>query len=352
VTTGLLREWHRDPQAAMETYRILSDASPVEPPSTGLLEWGGFMGPDEATLYEETAQALEEALGSGELDLGGGEFATAQIAVTERFLGTPRPDLGGRAPVDVIRRERVETWARGASEPSRRMRESVVDQLVDPPPPTPETCARAVEPRRWFLGRAEHGIELTKTGALGRAFVREAVERYPDWWDTPIVGPPYQEAEVRALADLDEFLRGSRLVRRHKGRLKATRLGHEALADPVRLWALTVEGLIPPAGFGGAVQELVAAALLAAPGEVPMAEIAGRVHTAIVADGWVSEGEPPPPGAVENEAWDLVNVCRTLQLLRLVGEWPGRGLVLEESGRLTLRHALHARAARARHEPI
>jgi hypothetical protein len=83
-----------------------------------------------------------------------------------------------------------------------------------------------------------------------------------------------------------------------------------------------------------------------------MAEIAGRVHTAIVADGWVSEGEPPPPGAVENEAWDLVNVCRTLQLLRLVGEWPGRGLVLEESGRLTLRHALHARAARARHEPI
>lgn len=348
VTISLLHQWQRDPAAAMETYRLLSEASPVEPPSTTLLEWGAFMGPDEATLYEETAQALEEALGSGELDVDEDGFAGAQIAVTERFLGTPRRDLDGRAPVDVIRRERVETWARRGSEPSRRIRESVVDQLVDPPPPTAETCVQAVEPLRWLLERAEHGIELTKTGALARAFVREAVERHPDWWDTRIVGPPYQEAEVRALADLDEFLRGFRLVRRHKGRLKATRLGHQALADPVRLWALTVEGLIPSAGFGGAVQDLVAAALLAGTDAMTMADIAGRVHTAVVADGWASEGEPPPPEAVEAQAWELVNVCRTLDLLRLAGEWPARALVLGEPGHATLRHALHARATRAR----
>lgn len=352
VTTTLLHEWYRDARGAMETYRLLREVSPVEPPSTRLLEWGAVMGVDEATLYEETAQALEEALGSGELDLDKAEFASAQIAVTERFLDTPRPDLDGNAPVDVIRRERLEAWARGASEPSRRIRESVVDQLVDPPPPTRETCARAIEPLRWLLAQAEHGIELTKTGALARAFVRKAVERYPDWWDTPVVGPPYQEAEVRALADLDELLRGFRLVRRHKGRLKATRLGHQALAEPVHLWALTVEGLIPSTGFGGAVQELVAAALLADPGPTTMAHVTGRVHAAIVADGWASGGEPPQPREVGNEAWVLVNVCRTLGLLRLVGKWPARTLVLEESGRMTLRHALHARATRARHSII
>jgi hypothetical protein len=349
ATRDLLQRWHRDPQAAMETYRELSEASPVEPPSTGVLEWGAFMGPGEAELYEATAEALEEALSSGELGASREVFTDAQVAVVERFLLTPSPRFGGAAPAHVIGRERVESWARGASEPSRRLREAVVDLVADPPPPVPELCAHAVEPLHWLLERAEHGIELTKTGALARAFVREAVERYPDWWDTRVVGPPYQEAEVQALASLDQLLRESRLVRRHKGRLKATRLGHEAVADPLCLWTMSIGRLIPPTGFGAAVQELTAAALLAGARETPMATITGQVCAAIVADGWNAEGDPPQPREVDYEVWELVNRCRTLGFLRLVGEWPDQALVLEEPGRVTLRHTLHGRATRARH---
>lgn len=90
-------------------------------------------------------------------------------------------------------------------------------RLVVSPYPSPvaaEAARAAVAPALWLLERAHDGIALTQTGALDRALVREAVERWPTWWDTGLFGPPNREDEVTPLHELHGLLRDLRLVRR------------------------------------------------------------------------------------------------------------------------------------------
>ena len=64
--------------------------------------------------------------------------------------------------------------------------------------PSRKEAEAAVEPLLWLLGRLVDGVRLTQTGALPRALVREAVERYPDWWDAELLGSPHREATALA----------------------------------------------------------------------------------------------------------------------------------------------------------
>ncbi|MGH3026007.1 MAG: hypothetical protein ACRDLR_06140, partial [Gaiellaceae bacterium] len=57
-------------------------------------------------------------------------------------------------------------------------------------------AAEAIEPLLWLLDELAQGVKLTHTGALPRALVRAAVERYPDWWDTQTVGHPYPRSRA------------------------------------------------------------------------------------------------------------------------------------------------------------
>lgn len=87
-------------------------------------------------------------------------------------------------------------------------------------------------PALWLLTvAAGEGAPLTQTRALARAVVREAAERWPDWWDTEAVGPPHQEAELAPLELLHDGLRRLRLVRRRGSLLLATVRGKALAAD-------------------------------------------------------------------------------------------------------------------------
>lgn len=98
-------------------------------------------------------------------------------------------------------------------------------------------------PPLWLLTLAAcEGVPLTQTHALARAVVREAAERWPGWWDTEAVGPPYQEAELAPLELLDEGLRRLRLLRRRGDRLLATVRGKALAGDePALLRALAAD---------------------------------------------------------------------------------------------------------------
>jgi hypothetical protein len=72
----------------------------------------------------------------------------------------------------------------------------------------------ATAPARWLLDAAAGGVALTQTNALARAVVREAAERWPDWWDAELFGAPHREADLAVLSALHEGLRRLRLVRR------------------------------------------------------------------------------------------------------------------------------------------
>ena len=72
-------------------------------------------------------------------------------------------------------------------------------------------------------GSSPLASKLTQTGALPRVLVRAAVERYPDWWDTATVGPPYQKAELHPLCVLHDFIDQLRLARRQRSILQQRR---------------------------------------------------------------------------------------------------------------------------------
>jgi len=117
----------------------------------------------------------------------------------------------------------------------------------------------ATAPARWLLEAAAGGVALTQTNALARAVVREAAERWPDWWDAELFGAPHREADLAVLSALYEGLRRLRLVRRRGRRLYATARGRELSRDPATL--LTV--LATDLGAGDPFTEAVAAAVTA-----------------------------------------------------------------------------------------
>ncbi len=99
-----------------------------------------------------------------------------------------------------------------------------------------QMAAAATAPARWLLEMASaDGVPLTQTNALARAIVREIAERWPDWWNAELFGPPHREMDMPLLEELREGLKRCRLVRRRGRMLLITPRGRKLAADPVAL---------------------------------------------------------------------------------------------------------------------
>ena len=99
-----------------------------------------------------------------------------------------------------------------------------------------ELAAAATAPARWLLKMASaDGVPLTQTNALARAIVREIAERWPDWWNAELFGPPHREMDMPLLEELRDGLKRRRLVRRRGRKLLITPRGRKLAADPLAL---------------------------------------------------------------------------------------------------------------------
>src|SRR5213592_3922180 len=97
----------------------------------------------------------------------------------------------------------------------------------------------ATAPARWLLELGDQdGIPLTQTNLLARAIVREVAERWPDWWNAEVHGPPHREADVAVLGALHEGLKRLRLVRRRGRKLLTTARGRALAKDHAALLEL------------------------------------------------------------------------------------------------------------------
>lgn len=249
-TTGLLR-------ADGEGFVEAIEASGLEPPDTPLLEWSDLMTIEESLERDAAGDVLEDAVDDGLLVPGDKGWQQVQAELTERFLITP--DGSGTTPLSRIHAARREAWLEmTADHDQRALLEAATP--VEGEAPSPAEAEAAVEPLLWLLGRLADGVKLTQTGALPRALVREAVERYPDWWDTEAVGPPYREAEIYPLGVLHTIVDDLKLARRRSGVLKLSPGGRSLHANPSALLS-TVASMI--AGVGGSRQlDLVLAPLV------------------------------------------------------------------------------------------
>jgi hypothetical protein len=99
-----------------------------------------------------------------------------------------------------------------------------------------QLAAAATAPARWLLEMASaDGVPLTQTNALARAVVREIAERWPEWWNAELFGPPHREWDMLLVGALHEGLRRRRLVRRRGRKLLITARGRKLAAHPIAL---------------------------------------------------------------------------------------------------------------------
>ena len=99
-----------------------------------------------------------------------------------------------------------------------------------------ELAAAATAPVRWLLEMASaDGVPLTQTNAFARTVVREIAERWPEWWNDELFGPPHREWDMPLVGALHEGLKRRRLVRRRARKLLITARGRKLAADPIAL---------------------------------------------------------------------------------------------------------------------
>lgn len=348
-TMAMLEAWEGEPSAG-ELLREALKASGLEPPDTDVLRWRSMMGFEEARLRERVARELERWVEGEGVDPGARGFKRRQGAFVTEFLQRPQADLAGRAPLDVIVEERLESWALDGGAARRELVAPVVSILRAPtapdPPPDEGGLLRTLV---WLLAEGEEGIGLTQAGALNRALVRASVERFPAWWRMEM-GPPHREDEVTGLCEVHDLARRMRLLRKTGRTLVTTKLGRSLLGDPGALRAAVAPHLFAAEGFAGAVQELAAAALLDGGRVVDRDELLAHVHAAIVAEGWNAAGEPPDVRDVHIYTWDAIRLVEALELLTYEHEYDrethtSRGeLTVTPAGCEALRLALRARA--------
>jgi hypothetical protein len=208
--------------------------SGLEPPDTPFLVWSEFMSIEEALEHDLVASMLEDAVDNGELVPGTKRWRQHQAELVERYLANP--DESGTAPVARILVARRLAWLDlPGRDPEERDLLQRALAAIHVAQPSAADAAEAIEPLLWLLDELTRGVTLTQTGALPRALVRAAVGRYPDWWDTATVGPPYQEAELYPLRMLHDLVDELKLARRQRATLQLSPSGRALRAEPQRL---------------------------------------------------------------------------------------------------------------------
>ena len=356
ATDELLCAWEQGDPGAWRRFRQLLEHSGLEPPDTELLAWGQVMGLVEACAREEVATALEEAIEAGRLSPGMRGFCHRQAEVADAALREPLDGGDGGSRLETVHTERLEHWlergmTRGSAE-RRSILQPIAELLADQPSAIDPGAARAaLAPALWLLELGTDGIALTQTGALNRALVRDAAERWRGWWNAEIHGPPHRETDVSLLHELHHQLRRLRVLRRTGRRLVTTARGRELLADPSGLLLAIANDLLAGDDFRAACAEL-AVPLLLAGFEADWAEpLAKQVRPAIVAEGWQSDGEPP---GVRDVSWAIADFIRPATAGGLIeprGDFPFQPLVLTQAGRPALIAALRERALAPRTGP-
>ncbi|MGH2714687.1 MAG: hypothetical protein ACRDM7_12525, partial [Thermoleophilaceae bacterium] len=162
------------------------------------------------------------------------------------------------------------------------------------------------------------GIPLTQTHALARAVVREGAERWPQWWDAELFGPPHREADVRVLEELREGLRRLGLVRRRGRRLLTTERGRELALDPGELLRVLAGDLGGGHEFTRVVAEAIVDALSS--GDRSQDELASAAVVAARRGRWAdADGRPP---SERDLSWDVGEVLRRGEAYGLIERRP------------------------------
>lgn len=349
-TDQLLECWELSGSIGRMRFRELLAESGLEVPDTELLRWGQMMELEEASIREDVITALERAIEDGRLIPGERLFRRRQVDIVSAALLEPADDRESRSRLEAVHAERIARWVRhgvigrGSEERSRIIGPIAGLITATAPDIDPDAVRGALAPVLWLLELAAAGITLTQTGALNRALVRDAAERWPAWWDGELFGPPNRAEELALLSAIDSLLRRSRLLRRAGRQLKITKRGTALRADPTGLAVTLCSELLTGEGFESACAELVVALILDGAAIDSSRKLAEQIHPAIVAAGWQTGDGPPEAIHLTWPVGDFLLVAEALGILERTSEDSRFPQGLSDVGRALLIAGLRARA--------
>ncbi|HVM05100.1 MAG TPA: hypothetical protein VM242_08010 [Acidimicrobiales bacterium] len=351
VTAEVHAAYRRSDDQGRQAFRRAVARSGIDPPDLDDFAWGSMMGTDEACARSTVAMALEQAIAAGELVPGARGWRERQQAVAAGTLDRPHSTLPTQTWRSAILTERLEHWvsfARGRSQGLGVLRARHANRLL-PPIPVPDAAADLLAPLRWLLGELETrgGLDLTQTGALNRAFVIEATQRWA-WWEYGFRGPNRQD-DVWQLGAVHDLVRHCGAARRHRRRLQLTPSGRAMAADPTLAWARVVPWLAGDDDFDQMMAETATLVLLDQESrEIATNELWPRVAALAAEHGWRVGGHGGEPPGEREVRWATRPWLRLGGLFALVveeGDWPSRRIRLTPAGESAMLAYLRSRAA-------
>jgi hypothetical protein len=312
ATHRLMDAWQdNDHEPARKTMKEAIRSSGVDPPDTTLLGWGSVLGVAEQSARRRVSQALEQAIGAGELVPGERGWKQLATRITEVSLTMRRLDLRGGTLLQAVCRERAESWAAG----SPAVRQELLTQmlpLLAGEVAVPVGARECLMPLRWLLEQIGDGVTLTQAGWLPRALVLEANDTFG--WSDLFGFTVRTETDVPELATLNEMARRARLITKKGRKVSLSAAGRRALGDPSLLWRIVVADLFSAGTYEGEGAVLAAAMLVRAGIPVPRPTVEAKVGAGLVGRWRAVSGETP-------EQWSGFDASREFGLLAIAFGW-------------------------------
>lgn len=211
----------------------------------------------------------------------------------------------------------------------------------------PGDAAEHLAPLRWLLGEIDNGggLGLTQTGALNRAFVIEASQRW-EWWDLSFRGPNRQD-DVWQLGAIHDLARHCGAARRRR-RLQLTALGQRMVADATVAWNAVVPWVAGVDEFDQMMAETATLVLLDHDGELAAADLWPTVAELAAEQGWRVGGHGGAAPGQREVGWATRRWLQLGDLFGLVhelGEWRSRRIRLTSAGETAMVAYVRSRAA-------
>lgn len=254
-TPGVLAGWARSPLAGIAAYRRAMRITGVQPPDTPTLTWASIMGRDEAAVLDAAERMLESALDVGAFTPARQGWRAAQRDLVDTWLRTPSARFAGRTPVDVVHAERVVHWADSGTTARSAILRTVLPRLTT----LTDEARDPLDPLRFLLEAISEGFNLTATGQLPPALVRDAAARFG--WGLPAF-TIRRETDVVELVEIRDLATRARLIAVRKRQLILTTAGRAALGEPAQLWNAAAAGWFDHDDFAAHIAEIAAAILL------------------------------------------------------------------------------------------
>ena len=356
TTRGVHAAFDESDAAGRTAMRKAMKASGLEPPDLDDFEWGEVMGLAESTARSAVEDALETAIASGWLVVGGRGWRRRQAEITATTLDGDHPVEPGQSWRTTVITERIQHWVDAAERRCPqlgRVRGRTAKRLLHPVDPPPDVVSM-LQPITWFLSSFGESQPLTQAGYLSPTVVRRLHAEAP--WDDPFAmdRPPRTEIDAPIVYRVRSWLQGAGALRKHNKALRRTKRGAAAAGDAVEAWKLLISNLADQA-WNQFVVETSGLVMLDRAGTIGTGELFAEVAELAAEMGWAAtehgSQRPPDQHQVSRAFHGVSPILEMCGVVVESGEWRDRRVELTAGGAATMLAAIRASAAGPRSAP-